>query len=83
MGSPILWWGVIKKLRDKGKIVDMRKISMLITLSLFLIVCLAYGNEQNQSGRCVNRHELSTGLTAVVAEGDFEPRSIGSYGIRI
>jgi len=26
---------------------------------------------------------LSTGLTAVIAEGDFEPRSIGSYSIRI
>jgi hypothetical protein len=61
----------------------MRKVSMFITMSLFLIVHLAYGNEQKQAGRYVNQHKLSTGLTAVVAEGDFEPRSIGSYSVRI
>jgi len=61
----------------------MKKVSVLVYMSLFLIVCLAYGNEQAQSGRYANQHKLSTGLTVVVAEGDFEPRSIGSYSVRI
>jgi hypothetical protein len=61
----------------------MRKVSMFIAMSLFLIVHLAYGSEQKQAGRYVNQHKLSAGLTAVVAEGDFEPRSIGSYSVRI
>ena len=55
---------------------------MFITMSLFFIVHLAYGSEQKQAGRYVNQHKLSSGLTAVVAEGDFEPRSIGSYSVR-
>ena len=61
----------------------MKKVSMFIIISLFLIVHFAFGTQQKQTGRYVNQHKLSTGLTAVVAEGDFEPRSIGSYSVRI
>ena len=61
----------------------MKKVSMFIVISLFLIVHFAFGTQQKQTGRYVNQHKLSTGLTAVVAEGDFEPRSIGSYSVRI
>lgn len=56
----------------------------IVVLSLsFFIVLPAYGNEQKQPDRFVHQAKLSIGLTAVVAEGDFEPRSIGSYSLRI
>ena len=61
----------------------MLKVSVLIQMSLLLVVCVAYGSEQSKSNRYANQHRLSTGETAVVAEGDFEPRSIGSYSVRI
>jgi hypothetical protein len=61
----------------------MRKISIFIIMCFCLIVQLAYGSEQKQPARYLNQHKLSTGLTAVVAEGDLEPRSIGSYSVRI
>ena len=35
------------------------------------------------AGRFVHKLALATGQTAVVAEGDFEARSIGSYSVRI
>jgi len=38
---------------------------------------------QKKSDRYVNRCKMSIGLTAVIAEGDYEPRSIGSYSVRI
>ena len=34
-------------------------------------------------GRFVGEYKLPNGMTAVVAEGDREPRSIGSYSVRI
>ncbi len=57
--------------------------TIFIIICLFLIVQLAYGSEQKQSDLYLNQHKLSTGLTVVVAEGDLEPRSIGSYSVRI
>lgn len=61
----------------------MKKAAVLIIMSFFFFASLAYGMEQEQSGRYVKQHKFSTGLTVVVAEGDFEPRSIGSYSLRI
>ena len=61
----------------------MKKISIFVAAGLCLIVYLAYGHDQKQPNRYVNRYKLSTGLIAVVAEGDFEPRSIGSYSLRV
>jgi len=61
----------------------MKKASILIIMSLSIIACPVYGGEREQSGRYVSLHKLSTGLTVVVAEGDFEPRSIGSYSLRL
>lgn len=49
-------------------------------------VCLAFLNTSHASDdslRYVKKHLLPTGQVAVVAEGDLEPRSIGSYSIRI
>lgn len=53
---------------------------VIILLSL---VRSAESVAEHQSGRYVKEHRLSTGLTTVVAEGEFEPRSIGSYSIRL
>ena len=61
----------------------MTKVSFLIIISFFLTNNLTFGQKQKHSSRYANQHKLSTGLTVVVAEGDFEPRSIGSYSIRI
>jgi hypothetical protein len=36
-----------------------------------------------QAGRYLKQFKMSSGLTVVVAEGELEPRSIGSYSIRI
>ena len=66
-----------------GQVIIVRKVSILITMFLFFITPSAYGSEQNSSDRYLNQHKLSTGLTAVIAEGDLEPRSIGSYSVRI
>jgi len=56
---------------------------VFIAMCFFLIVPFAYGSEQKQPARYLDQHRLSTGLTVVVAEGDLEPRSIGSYSVRI
>lgn len=61
----------------------MKKTSIFIVMSLFLFNYFATGNERDQSSRYVIQQKLSTGLTVVIAEGDFEPRSIGSYSLRI
>ncbi len=57
--------------------------TIFITICLSLIVHPAFGSAQKQPARYLNQHKLSTGYTAVVAEGEFEPRSIGSYSVRI
>ena len=59
----------------------MKNASLII--SLLLVTHMAYGTEQEQTNRYVNQHKLSTGMTVVVTEGEFEPRSMGSYSIRI
>jgi len=58
------------------------KYLLILAMSL-LVVHLAYGSEQKQPDRYVHQAKLSTGMSVVVAEGDFEPRSIGSYSLRM
>ena len=48
-----------------------------------LIAILLPGVLLAEAGRYVKQHKLSDGQVAVVAEGDMEPRSIGSYSVRI
>ena len=60
----------------------MKKV-LIITMGLSLIASLAYGSTQKQGERYLNQHKLSTGMVAIIAEGDLEPRSMGSYSIRI
>ena len=60
----------------------MKKV-LIITMGLSLIASLAYGSTQKQGERYLNQHKLSTGMVAIIAEGDFEPRSMGSYSVRI
>lgn len=50
------------------------------------LVCLALVNRGHASGgadRFVKQCRLPTGQVAIVAEGDLEPRSVGSYTVRI
>ena len=61
----------------------MKKVSIFIIINLLFVTHFAFGAEQKQTGRFVNQYQLSTGITVVIAEGDFEPRSIGSYSVRI
>ena len=61
----------------------MKKVSTFIIISLFLFALLAYGAEQKTTTHYLSQHKLSTGMTVVVAEGELEPRSIGSYSVRI
>ena len=58
------------------------KYLLMLAMSL-IIVGPAYGSEQDQTDRFLHKAKLSTGMTVVVADGDFEPRSIGSYSVRI
>lgn len=48
-----------------------------------LIVLLVAGQGQAGEGRYVKTHGLAGGRVAVVAEADLEPRSVGSYSVRI
>ena len=69
---------IIRQIKRK-ECCNMKKISIIIVMNLFIFLGLAFG----ESDRYVHQHKLSTGETAVIAEGDFEPRSMGSYSIRI
>ena len=48
-----------------------------------ILILTALNGCASTTGRFVQKLALPTGQTAVVAEGDFEARSIGSYSIRI
>lgn len=52
---------------------------MRVVFALALLVCTSVC----ASARYVETHRLPDGRVAVVAEGDLEPRSIGSYSVRI
>ena len=48
-----------------------------------VMLLLIFSHDAGAQGRFVARLMLPTGQTAVVAEGDFEARSIGSFSVRI
>lgn len=47
--------------------------------AILIMATVAYARAE----RYVQKHSLSKQLVAVVAEGDFEPRSMGSYSVRM
>jgi hypothetical protein len=51
--------------------------------SLFVLAFCFIASAQGAEGRYVKKIRISKELTAVVAEGDFEPRSIGSFTVRL
>src|SRR6185369_9923031 len=55
--------------------------SIVISFAVLLISSLL--RAEAGSERFVQKIKLPAQLTAVVAEGDFEPRSIGSYSVRL
>jgi len=59
-----------------------KKESMKIA-SIVLVVMLCAVNVFASEGRYVQQIALPDGRVAVVAEGDMEPRSVGSYSVRI
>jgi len=61
----------------------MKKILLFTVILSLLFFNLAHATEMKQPEHYVSQHQLSVGQTVVVAEGDFEPRSIGSYSVRI
>lgn len=52
-------------------------------IAVFCFACANIVTANGTSERYVKQYCLSTGYNAVVAEGDLEPRSIGSYTVRI
>jgi hypothetical protein len=57
-------------------------LALLIVLSLLMAIPPTYGAEED--ARAVRRATLPGASTVVVvAEGDFEPRSTGSYSLRV
>jgi len=61
----------------------MKKPLILIIFNLLFFVIPACGAEQKSMDHYFSQHKLSTGMTVVVAEGELEPRSMGSFSIRI
>ena len=57
-------------------------VSKVQVACLFLL-CASLAGAAEPTRRFVQRLALPTGQTAVVAEGDFEARSIGSYSVRV
>ncbi len=61
----------------------MKKFSLLVVGIFCCTFSVVSGQGEKQSSRYVSLQTLSNGFTAVIAEGDYEPRSIGSYSVRI
>lgn len=55
---------------------------LLIASCCFAVAATVYSAEPGQK-RFVEKVSLDSGRVAVVAEGEFEPRSIGSYSVRL
>ena len=58
----------------------MNKLFSLILILILITSATLYAVE---SERFITKLKLPSGLTAVVAEGEFEARSIGSFSIRL
>ena len=61
----------------------MKKLLLVVIAGLFFLVFQMSVFADQQTGRYLKQFKMSSGLTVVVAEGELEPRSIGSYSIRI
>lgn len=60
----------------------MSAATILLNVSLVLVAALASGAETNS--RFARRFQIpGSSAVVVVAEGDFEPRSVGSYTLRV
>lgn len=55
------------------------KIRFLVAMVLFIPALLT----ASEPSRFVTKLKLSSGQTAVISEGDFEARSIGSFSVRL
>jgi len=53
------------------------------TVLIILLLVAAVSGQAAESDRFIVRLELPTGQTAVIAEGDFEARSLGSFCVRL
>ncbi len=53
------------------------------TVAAMLLAALCISLRAGETVRHVNKTALPDGKVVVVAEGDFEPRSIGSYSVRL
>jgi len=60
-----------------------KRINMNRFLSLILILIAANTLHAAEAERFITRIKLPSGQTAVVAEGEFEARSIGSFSVRL
>lgn len=54
----------------------------IMKLALFVTTLFIIAHVHGAESRYVEKIRISKGLTAVVAEGDLEPRSIGSFTVR-
>jgi hypothetical protein len=54
-----------------------------VQVACLLLLCSSLACAAESTQHFVQKLALPTGQTAVVAEGDFEARSIGSYSVRI
>ena len=61
----------------------MKKFLSMVVVSLLFAASQMSVSADQQTGRYLKQYKMSSGLTVVVAEGDLEPRSIGSYSVRI
>ena len=62
----------------------MKHISVLCTcILLFGLLTIHVVQSAEQEDRYLQHFTLPTGEVVVVAEGEFEPRSIGSYSLRL
>ncbi|MCP4545264.1 MAG: hypothetical protein GY835_02220 [bacterium] len=53
---------------------------VLVIATVLILMTTVHATAQN---RFVSKHPLPTGQTVVVAEGDYEARSIGSFSVRL
>jgi hypothetical protein len=57
--------------------------NMIKFLSLMVALFISSTLQASESDRFITKVKLPSGQTAVIAEGDFEARSIGSFSVRL
>ncbi len=63
----------------------MKRVLLLVVFIFCFasFISLVSAQDEKKSSRYIGLVPLSDGFTAVISEGDYEPRSIGSYSVRI